>query len=119
MTFQWNAGQSPSQVFGAGVERFVKMLDNGIILVFELYAPQIEGDMKEDAPWDDRTGNARQTLKCFWYQVEDGVLALVAKQQMDYGVWLELKNGGRFAIVLPTLEQYYGQVWNDIRGLVE
>lgn len=118
MSFEWLPGQSPGQVFGANIDRFVKQLENGIILVFELYAPQIEGDMKENAPWTDRSGNARQTLKVFWYKPEDGVLALVAKQQMDYGLWLELKNGGRFAIVLPTLEQYYGQVWGDIRDMV-
>ena len=119
MTFRWKPGKSPTQVWGPKVDRFVRQLESGIILILELYAPQIEGDMKTNAPWTDQTGNARQTLQAFVYKKQDGVIALVAKQQMDYGLWLELKNGGKFAIVLPTLEQYYGTVWSAVREVVE
>lgn len=117
--FRWKPGRSPRQVFGASAERFVRRLKNGLILILELKAIEIEAAMKENAPWTDRTGNARQTLAAFVYVVKDGLIALVAKQQMSYGVWLELKNGGRFAIVIPTLERFYGEVWDAVREGVE
>lgn len=117
--FRWLPGRSPRQVFGAGVERFVRRLRNGLIVILELKAIEIEAEMKKNAPWTDRTSNARQTLAAFVYVVKDGVIALVAKQQMSYGLWLELKNGGRFAIVIPTLEQFYGEVWDAVRDGVQ
>lgn len=117
--FRWKPGQSPRQVFGANTDRFVRRLKNGLILILELKAVEIEADMKENAPWEDQTGNARQTLQAFVYVVKEGLIALVAKQVMSYGLWLELKNGGRFAIVIPTLEQHYGDVWDAVREAVE
>ncbi len=119
MTFQWRRGQSPREVWGSKIGAFKRQLRDGIILVLELYAPQIEADMKSNAPWTDQTANARQTLQCFVYEEREGVLVLVAKQEMEYGVWLELKNGGRFAIVIPTLEQYYGQIWQSVKDIVK
>ena len=83
-----------------------------------LWAPQIEAEMKRNAKWTDRTSNARQTLQVFVVQDGDKVF-LFAKQHMAYGKYLELKNQGKYAIVMPTLRRYFPRVWGGIRSAVK
>lgn len=117
--FRWLSGRSPRQVFGRRREILVRRIGQSVYMLLIWFAPQIEADMKRNATWEDQTGNARQTLAAFVFFPETGVVALVGKQQMDYGKWLELKNGGRYAIVGPTMEMYYETVWDAAQELVE
>ncbi len=83
--------------------------------------------MKRNARWTDRTGNARQTLAAFPYKKDKTLWVLVARQFMEYGVYLEgrrpdgfqMRRGGKYAIVLPTLQVYYGRIWGSLRDVVK
>lgn len=114
MSFRWIV--PPRVVFNGA--RVQDVYEERVARVLTYAAPQIEAEAKRNAPWTDRTGNARQTLGAFVYRPERGIVALVLRQYMDYGLWLEVKNGGRYAIVLPTLENWYSAVWSDVRGVV-
>jgi hypothetical protein len=85
--------------------------------IAENYAARIEADAKKNAPWDDRTTNARQGL---FSQVEQDSesTTIYLSHLMDYGVYLELKFQGRYAIILPTLESYYPQIQGSIKELM-
>lgn len=107
----------PSQAFAPGIERYKAAMRQGMVNLLLYYAARIEADMKTNAPWDDQTSNARQTLAAFVHEGTNQIV-LVAKQQMTYGVYLELANGGRYAIVMPTLQAYYGDVWDSVQELV-
>ena len=89
------------------------------VLAAELlrWAPQIEADMKRNASWTDRTSNARQGLSVFVIRIGNSVI-LVAKTQMSYGKYLELNNQGAYAIIMPTMRQYYRRVWSGVRKAV-
>jgi hypothetical protein len=93
------------------------------------------GEAREGAPWTDRTGNARSGLYMAVegfgramtkkggrirnvttgkYQsmsvegtlsVKDDELVIVLGHTMYYGVYLELSNGERYAIVWPTIQK--------------
>jgi hypothetical protein len=60
---------------------------------------------KANAPWTDRTGNARNGLDV---AVENDGNALIMElfHTVDYGLWLEVIQNGRFAIIMPTLQGY-------------
>jgi hypothetical protein len=73
--------------------------------------------MKENAPWTDRTSNARQTLWAEVFAMSD-VVVLAFGHGMDYGTFLELANQGRFAIITPALDVFGPQIWNDAKALV-
>ena len=88
---------------------YVRRLIEIVAMEMLLWAPQIEADMKRNAIWTDRTSNARQTLAAFVI-VDGNRVILIAKQHMSYGKYLELNNQGIYAIVMPTLRQYYGRV---------
>ncbi len=36
-------------------------------------------------------------------------------KELAYGKWLELANGGKYAIILPTLQEYYPKVWATVK----
>lgn len=112
--FVWT--KPPTTAFKARV--YVVALDNALGQLLNYYwAPLVEAYAKINAPWVDRTGNARQTLAAFGVK-KSGVWWLVLRQWMDYGKWLELRWGGRYAIVLPALQQHYGEVWKSVKALV-
>lgn len=78
--------------------------------------PQIEADAKRDAPWTDRTSNARQGLHGrFWQEDNGNVTVIRLAHGMFYGRFLELRWQGRYAIILPTLQRYYGVVRERLR----
>ena len=58
---------------------------------------------KSNAPWADRTGEARNGLTAEVYE-EAGEIVLELYHTADHGYWLELIQDGRFAIIMPTLE---------------
>ncbi len=65
-------------------------------------AAAIQADMKANAPWTDRTGQARAGLSArAQVTATEGVITL--SHGADHGIWLEIANQGRFAIVGPTL----------------
>jgi len=66
------------------------------------YASIMEASAKVNAPWTDRTGKARAGL--FGTVDKHGnVITVVLAHSMEYGVYLELAHGGKYAILWPTV----------------
>ena len=68
-------------------------------------APQAESYMRSNAPWTDRTGNARNGLRA-QVVVDTNSVAIVLHHSVPYGIWLEVRWSGRYAIIEPTIQQY-------------
>ena len=66
-------------------------------------ASATEAYMKQNAPWTDRTGAARNGLGAKVYTSATKV-AVVLYHSVDYGIWLELRWGGKYAIIRPALQ---------------
>jgi hypothetical protein len=66
-------------------------------------APQCENYMKNNAPWQDQTGNARNGLTARPY-VEGDQVGIVLAHSVPYGIFLEARWSGRYAIIQPTLD---------------
>lgn len=71
---------------------------------FKDSAPGLEATAQANAPWEDQTGEARAGLHTS-VDNADGVVSLALEHGVDYGLWLEVIQNGKFAIILPTLEQ--------------
>lgn len=69
-------------------------------------APMMEEYAKDNAPWTDRTGNARQGLQGFVEDVSETIVDIYISHGMDYGKWLELAHAGRYAILWPTIQAH-------------
>lgn len=77
----------------------------GIGATLEHVAEDIEEWMKENAPWDDRSGAAREGLGAD-YRPQGFLHEIVMYHTEDYGIWLEVRWSGRYAIIVPALEHW-------------
>jgi hypothetical protein len=59
---------------------------------------------KQNAPWRDRTGAARSGLRTVTEWEPRKRHAIVLFHSVLYGIWLEVRFAGRYAIILPTLQ---------------
>ena len=73
-----------------------------LALVTQYYASQAEAQARLNAPWTDRTGNARNGLRGV-PEINHPNYAIVLAHSVNYGIWLEVRWGGRYAIIMPTL----------------
>ena len=74
----------------------IKMFANEGAKKFQNYA-------KQNRPWTDRTGHARQRLTGTSGKVANGYKLALA-HGVDYGIWLELAHEKRFAIIQETIQ---------------
>lgn len=66
----------------------------------------VETHMKTKAPWTDRTSNARSGLAAQAVKESDDVYSIIMTYSVRYGIFLEVCNDGKYAIVKPTLVVY-------------
>ncbi|MBT9137203.1 MAG: hypothetical protein DDT34_02290 [Firmicutes bacterium] len=82
------------------------------------WAGQLEGRAKKNAPWQDRSSNARNGL-FGTVEVRGDVIYIRVAHSMEYGIFLELANDGRFAILKPTVDASTTEVERAYRRLWE
>ncbi len=83
----------------------------------DYFAGVLEGYAKENAPWTDRTGHARQGLTGVAQKAAAGVV-IVLYHKATYGIWLEVANAGTYGIILQTLESHHAPVMAACRALI-
>ena len=66
---------------------------------------QLEDKAKDNAIWEDRTGDARAGLNATTLKPVDGQVIMVLSHGVEYGKWLELIQGGRFGVIEKTLAE--------------
>lgn len=74
-----------------------------IRMLAEQGAEILRDSAQENRKWTDRTGHARQRLSGSVSTIASGYRIYLA-HGVDYGIWLELAHGKRFAIIPQTLE---------------
>ena len=108
-----------------GAEKVIKNLEAeeqrrkaGVFALCQIFAGRAEAQAKTNAPWMDRTGLARKELTGRAVADEDG-FAVYLSHTVEYGVYLELANGGKYAILRPTLESMSGEIKQTIKNFWE
>jgi uncharacterized membrane protein YgcG len=107
---------SPSTLTPA-IEDYADTVETALMQLAQDIAIQAQAEMKQDAPWTDRTGNARRGLFAQAVQINVSLIRIYLSHgpDIDYGKWLELRHGGRFAIVEPTWQQYISIVEREVK----
>lgn len=122
-------GFTPAAVFAKGLtwERPVEivadqwtdalqvMVEAGLAEIVRKYAPLIEQWMKDNAPWTDRTGDARRGLKAEVEMIVGDSYSIVLDHSVHYGKWLELRWHGRYAIIQPALDHFAPTIFEEVR----
>lgn len=89
----------------------------GVDEILDQLAQQVQDYAQANAPWEDRTGAARDGLTA--EHVSDGLFrdAIVLYHTVDYGIWLEVRWSGQYAIIIPTIEHMGPVVMGELEGL--
>ena len=87
-----------------GMKDFKSKLEAAMKIFCDNGAQKMESYAKQNRPWKDQTGNARQRLEGSWEKDKDGYTLKIA-HGVDYGVWLEFAHERKYAILLPTVEK--------------
>lgn len=107
-----------TELIHQNIDRYEQSIYKAVRSVAEYYAPIVEATAKEDAPWTDRTGNARSGLQGLVDDISETVVALYLIHKMEYGVWLELVHQERYAVILPTMQAHYADIFNMLKSVL-
>jgi hypothetical protein len=88
-----------------------------------LAALQGEARMKERAPWRDSTGHrddrvpgaARAGLFTAT-NLQGSHKTILFSHSVDYGIWLEISNHGKYQIIMPTVAAQGRELMKSLRG---
>lgn len=80
-------------------------------------AAQIRSAAQQNAPWTDRTSQARQRLMARAF-MEGTRLVIILFHQVHYGIWLEVRWAGRWGVIMKTINQFFPQVMRLASRLV-
>lgn len=86
----------------ARLNQFGPNVKRGMVAAANYVAPLAEAHMKSTAPWTDRTGAARNGLGT-QVLVSPNAVAIVLYHTVPYGIYLETRWGGKFAVIEPTI----------------
>ena len=100
-----------------GLSSLERRLDSGLFALTEYWASQSQNRLRANAPWTDRTGNARNGLMGRAGR-EGSSYTVDMFHSVPYGIWLEVRWGGRYSTILPTLQEVSPQVMAHARGLI-
>lgn len=102
-----------------GLRNLSPVVKRNIYQVLRFHEPKVLGSAKTNAPWTDRTGNARNGLNAAVVVEGPNSYALVLFHQVSYGIWLEVANGGKYAIILPTIQQHLPMILASLNRLLD
>lgn len=110
---------TPEQAFGELALAYGQSIHRAVSQLAQRYAPVMENWMKENAPWTDRTANARQGL---YTEVTENIartmIAIILSHGVHYGLFLEVKQAGKYAIVNPAIDYWGPKIWADVRAML-
>jgi hypothetical protein len=140
MSFQW---VTPPSTLGRRIETYGDRVLNAVHAVAVYVGQAMQNAGRAAAPWTDRTGNARSGL---FYAVDGfglrpvvGRVKITAPEDVSktvtvsgdqdhlviafghtvyYGKFLELSNGGRYAVVMSTLEAHVPMLERMLKALL-
>lgn len=84
------------------------------------YANSFAEDMLKyainNAPWTDRTGDAREGLEVA-VTLDNESLEIDLYHTIEYGIWLEVRWGGKYAIIIPTVEAMGPKLFDKMNNM--
>ena len=88
----------------------------GIELYGATASKKLEGNAKQYADWQDRTGNARNSIQGnFNWKGKKATIELSGN--VDYFVYLELAHEKKYAVLIPTIQKDGPEVLEGYREI--
>jgi hypothetical protein len=141
MSFQWI---TPPETLAKNIEDYGRQVLIAVQAAATYWGQQCQNDARQNAPWEDRTAAARGGLffavDGFGLEPITGTVTPEAQQRKKdveivsgdeqtliitlghtvyYGKYLELCNGGRYAVVMSTLESRLPDLERMLKGILQ
>lgn len=100
------------------VRTFDNRLRAAVAAVTDRRAAETQVWLRRNAPWTDRTGVARQGLFAIANHGKTFEEIFMA-YSVTYGIWLEVANDRRFAIISPAIRIHGEALMKDMKFLIE
>ena len=111
---------SADNTLAEGIANFEFKMYEAMDEVAADFAMEMEAYARSNAPWEDRTGDARGGLTGqVDTSAETGTLSVNLFHTVDYGVWLEIRWGGKYAIIIPTMENMGPKLLQKMEGMMD
>lgn len=117
--FGSSGGMFTSNTLDKGLAQFEFKMREGIQQFAREFAQLWEDYAKQTAPWDDRTGDARAGLTAEYYEDGGRAVGVVLYHTVDYGIWLEVRWGSKYAVILPSMEKMGPKLLNLMEGMMD
>ena len=110
----------PPEGLARAIEQYGDRAITAVTALAGRIATIMQNDARESATWTDRTGNARTGL--FGTAERDAaqkmvVIYLSHGVDVDYGKWLELSGGGKYAVIMRTIEAHLPELKAELDRL--
>lgn len=100
------------------IGKLSERMEAAVDLYVETAARELEGEMKKDAPWTDRTGAARGRLTSTVHKENRYVYVIRLSHGVWYGVYLELAHEKKYAVIQPTIVKKQYEVLSGFKNLL-
>lgn len=122
-----------SDTLTKGLKEFPPKLAKYVGAYLQYEESNVQDYMRSNAKWTDRTSNARQGLfakyqggqSLTFYNVAKGgatndkaTWSIVCYHTMPYGIWLEVRWDGKYAIIYPTIVHEGKRIMKGLKGLI-
>lgn len=114
MTINWHEGAS---TLFDGIDNFEPKTKDAIQELMLNYAIKMVEYAKANAPWNDRTGAARAGLDADVTDRGDQIV-LSLFHTVEYGIFLEVRWGAIYAVILPTIETLGPDLMSEFEDLI-
>jgi hypothetical protein len=118
VSFRFDWVVRPEAAFEQMTTAYINRIRQGVRRIAHRRAVEIEEWMKANHLWQNITGAAEVGLESYVEQVGMDMVHIILEHGVSYGIFLELANGGRYAIITPALDYFGPQIWNDVQAML-
>lgn len=111
--------------FDVNYQSFLQGLESAqqrVVAAVDLYADtagkKLEAEAKANAPWVDRSGNARRTMTG-GHKWRGNTCFIYVCGNMNYSVFLEYCHEGRFAVLFPTIRRLEPEIMRGFERMLD
>jgi hypothetical protein len=102
-----------------GLKKFPVVLATALDKYMDFQAPKVQDYARSNAPWTDRTSNARNGLFAQSQgELSTGRIEIRLYHTVPYGIWLEIRWAGKYATIYPTIVNEGQRIMGGLNGLL-
>ena len=103
----------------AALEIFAAKSEQAINLNTQASALSLERYAKENKPWTDRSGQAKQRLQGRSKKSSEYTWEITLSHGVDYGIYLEFAHEKKYAIIFPTINLKSPEVIQNFTSMID